>query len=78
LIATYVSLQNRALLAEMRQGLAEIESRMALRLKGMYGRRPEWELHKRAAYGTDRRDCTAEQRSRQRRRLAAEGRLGGY
>jgi hypothetical protein len=45
LIATYVSLQNRALLAEVRKELAELESRIILRLNGLYIRRSECELH---------------------------------
>jgi hypothetical protein len=45
LIATYVSLQNRALLAEVRKELAELESRIILRLNGLYIRRAECELH---------------------------------
>jgi hypothetical protein len=45
LIATYVSLQNRALLAEVRKELAELESRIILRLNGLYVRRAECELH---------------------------------
>jgi len=45
LIATYVSLQNRALLAEVRKELAELESRITLRLNGLYVRRSECELH---------------------------------
>ncbi|GIU75798.1 MAG: hypothetical protein KatS3mg004_2885 [Bryobacteraceae bacterium] len=45
LIATYVSLQNRALLAEVRKELAELESRIILRLNGLYVRRSECELH---------------------------------
>ena len=45
LIATYVSLQNRALLAEVRRELAEVESRIILRLNGLYVRRAECELH---------------------------------
>jgi hypothetical protein len=45
LIATYVSLQNRALLAEVRKELAELESRIILRLNGLYIRRQECELH---------------------------------
>ncbi len=36
LIATYVSLQNRALLAEVRRELAEVENRIILRLNGIY------------------------------------------
>ena len=45
LMATYVSLQNRALLAEVRKELAELESRIILRLNGLYVRRTECELH---------------------------------
>mgnify|MGYP001413865492 CR=1 FL=1 len=45
LIATYVSLQNRALLAEVRKELAELEGRIILRLNGLYIRRAECELH---------------------------------
>jgi len=45
LIATYVSLQNRALLAEVRKELAELESRIIFRLNGLYVRRAECELH---------------------------------
>ena len=45
LIATYVSLQNRALLAEVRKELAELEARIILRLNGLYIRRQECELH---------------------------------
>jgi hypothetical protein len=41
LIATYVSLQNRALLAEVRKELAELESRIILRLNGLYLRKAE-------------------------------------
>jgi hypothetical protein len=44
LIATYVSLQNRALLAEVRKELAELESRIILRLNGLYLRKAEAEL----------------------------------
>lgn len=44
LIATYVSLQNRALLAEVRKDLAEMENRIILRLNGLYIRRSECEL----------------------------------
>jgi hypothetical protein len=34
LIATYVSLQNRALLAEVRKELAELENRIITRING--------------------------------------------
>jgi hypothetical protein len=40
LVATYVSLQNRALLAEARKELAELESRIILRLNGLYEQNP--------------------------------------
>jgi hypothetical protein len=44
LIATYVSLQNRALLAEVRRELAELENRIILRINGTYVRASECRL----------------------------------
>ena len=44
LIATYVSLQNRALLAEVRKELAELENRIILRINGTYVRTAECRL----------------------------------
>ncbi len=44
LIATYVSLQSRALLAEVRKELAEMENRVILRLNGTYVRAAECKL----------------------------------
>ena len=44
LIATYVSLQNRALLAEVRKELVESEYRIILKINGTYVRRGECEL----------------------------------
>lgn len=44
LIATYVSLQSRALLAEVRRELAEMENRLAEKLNGKYVRQSECEL----------------------------------
>lgn len=44
LIATYVSLQNRALLAEVRKELAELENRIILRINGTYVRTSECRL----------------------------------
>ncbi|MBI4910966.1 MAG: hypothetical protein HY820_45570 [Acidobacteria bacterium] len=41
LIATYVSLQNRALLAEVRKELAELENRIIARINGTYVRAGE-------------------------------------
>lgn len=43
--ASYVSLQNRALPAGVRRELAELESRIILRLNGLSIRRAEFELH---------------------------------
>lgn len=44
LIGAYVSLQNRALLAEVRRELAELENRIINRINGAYIRRRECEL----------------------------------
>ncbi len=44
LIATYVSLQNRALLAEVRREIAEMEHRLFLKINGTYMRRSECQL----------------------------------
>jgi hypothetical protein len=44
LIATYVSLQNRALLAEVRKELAELENRIIARINGTYVRTEECKL----------------------------------
>jgi hypothetical protein len=44
LIATYVSLQNRALLAEVRKELAELENRIFTRINGTYVRSGECRL----------------------------------
>ena len=41
LIATYVSLQNRVLLAEVRRELAELENRIILRINGTFARETE-------------------------------------
>lgn len=41
LIATYVSLQNRALLAEVRREMAEMETRLIEKLNGKYVRSQE-------------------------------------
>jgi hypothetical protein len=48
LIATYVSLQNRALLAEVRQELAELENRIIFRINGQYVRAAECRLREEA------------------------------
>lgn len=44
LIATYVSLQNRALLAEVRKEIAEWENRIIARIDGTYVRAGECKL----------------------------------
>ena len=60
LIATYVSLQNRALLAEVRRELAELENRIILRLNGLYLRKAEADL--REALLEERIDALAKRR----------------
>lgn len=45
LIGAYVGLQNRALLAEVRKELAELENRIILRINGTYVRTAELKLH---------------------------------
>ena len=44
LIGTYVGLQNRALLAEVRRELAELENRIITRINGTYVRSAECKL----------------------------------
>ncbi len=44
LIGAYVGLQNRALLAEVRKELAELENRIILRINGTYVRASEGKL----------------------------------
>ena len=44
LIATYVSLQSRALLAEVRREIAELENRIIARINGTYVRAGECRL----------------------------------
>ena len=44
LISTYVTLQVRALMAQMQKELAETENRIISRLNGLYVRRTECEL----------------------------------
>ena len=44
LVGSYVGLQNRALLAEVRKELAELENRIITRINGTYLRTEEGEL----------------------------------
>jgi hypothetical protein len=44
LIGTFVGLQNRALLAEVRKELAELENRIIVRINGTYVRSAECKL----------------------------------
>jgi hypothetical protein len=44
LIATYVSLRNRALLAEVRKEMADLENRIIARINGTYVRAGECKL----------------------------------
>ena len=62
LIATYVSLQNRALLAEVRKELAELENRIFEKFNGKYVRGSECQL--REALIQERLDALIEARSR--------------
>ena len=48
LVATYVSLQNRALLADVRRELAEMENRVIYKLNGTYVRNSECHLREAA------------------------------
>ncbi|MDZ7637126.1 MAG: hypothetical protein U5J83_02545 [Bryobacterales bacterium] len=48
LIGAYVGLQNRALLAEVRQELAELENRIITRINGTYVRSSECKLREEA------------------------------
>jgi len=60
LIATYVSLQNRALLAEVRKELAELENRIITRLNnGTFVRASE--CHLRESHLRERLDTLAEE-----------------
>ncbi|MCC6363075.1 MAG: hypothetical protein IT165_06090 [Bryobacterales bacterium] len=62
LIATYVSLQNRALLAEVRREMAEMETRLFEKLNGKYVRSQECAL--REALVLERINALAEDRNR--------------
>ncbi|OPZ57043.1 MAG: hypothetical protein BWY87_01709 [Deltaproteobacteria bacterium ADurb.Bin510] len=59
LIATYVSLQNRALLAEVRKELAELENRIIARINGTFVRASE--CHLREGHLHERLDDLAEE-----------------
>lgn len=59
LIGTYVGLQNRALLAEVRRELAELENRIIARINGTYVRTGE--CHLREQHLTDRLNATLEE-----------------
>lgn len=50
LIATYVSLQNPALLAEVRKGIAELENRIIARTNNSYVRAGECHLREKLVY----------------------------
>jgi hypothetical protein len=62
LIATYVSLQNRALLAEVRRELAELENRVIGRINGTFVRQSECLL--REALVGERLDAMLEAKKR--------------
>lgn len=58
LIGTYVGLQNRALLAEVRRELAELENRIITRINGTYVRSAECKLREENVH--DRLEALAE------------------
>lgn len=62
LIGAYVGLQNRALLAEVRKELAEMENRVFLRINGTYVRGAECQL--REALIQERLDALLDGKSR--------------
>lgn len=43
-VGVYVTLANRALLAEVRREMAELENRIVVRINGTYVRTAEWKL----------------------------------
>lgn len=59
LIGAYVGLQNRALLAEVRKELAELENRIIMRINGTYVRTTEVGL--REKYVHDRLDVLTDE-----------------
>lgn len=59
LIGTYVGLQNRAFLAEVRQQLAELENRIITRINGTYVRSGECKLREELVH--DRLGAIAEE-----------------
>ncbi|GIW56271.1 MAG: hypothetical protein KatS3mg082_2675 [Nitrospiraceae bacterium] len=73
LIATYVSLQNRALLAEVRKELAELENRIILRLNGLYMRRSECELHNALLENAIESDCRRQGGGKDQGRISPAG-----
>lgn len=72
LIATYVSLQNRALLAEVHKELAELENRIITRINGTYVRAAECRLRQELVHA--RINTLAEE---SRNKEAAEREIGG-
>jgi len=65
LIGAYVGLQNRALLAEVRQELAELENRIITRINGTYVRKGECTL--REGHLQERLDVLSQGLSQNRR-----------
>ncbi len=66
LVATYVSLQNRALLADVRREIAEMEHRLFLKINGKYERQAEAVLRDERVHGRID-DLAAELRGRSSR-----------
>ena len=68
LIGAYVGLQNRALLAEVRKDLAELENKIFVRINGTYVR--QGECHLRDMFVMERLNALSEDA---RRKKAASG-----
>jgi len=66
LVATYVSLQNRALLADVRKEIAEMEHRLFLKINGTFERHSEAVLRDERVHGRID-DLAAELRGRSSR-----------
>ncbi len=66
LVSTYVSLQNRALLADVRREIAEMEHRLFLKINGTYERQAEAVLRDERVHGRID-DLAAELRGRSSR-----------
>ena len=74
LIGMYVGLQNRALLAEVRKELAELENRIITRINGTYVRSGECQLREQLVH---ERLATMVEELKQKRRRRVKPAAGG-